>query len=113
MLAEARSNGIKLCGIGNSDSPKFPKIIRIAKANRDWALAIPVTLAKQPKNEKYVIFGGDFHSGNQVGKVGINVLLGIPSITPSTAATLPMTMATGAVAQNPNPNQSDFVWKTQ
>jgi hypothetical protein len=23
MLAEARSNGIKLCGIGNSDSPKF------------------------------------------------------------------------------------------
>ena len=116
MLATARKNGIKLCGIGDSDSAKFPKINRIAKANRDWALAIPATLATQPKNEKYVIFGGDVHSGNQSGKEGINVLLGVPSITPSTAThwpPLPMTMATGAVAQNPNPNQSDFIWKAQ
>ena len=116
MLATARKNGIKLCGIGDSDSAKFPKINRIAKANRDWALAIPATLATQPKNEKYVIFGGDVHSGNQSGKEGINVLFGVPSITPSTAThwpPLPMTMATGAVAQNPNPNQSDFIWKAQ
>jgi hypothetical protein len=68
MLAEARSNGIKLCGIGNSDSPKFPKIIRIAKANRDWALAIPVTLAKQPKNEKYVISAAIFIPEIRLGR---------------------------------------------
>ena len=114
MLATARKNGIKLCGIGDSDSAKFPnQCVRKRTGTGRWQF-----LQRWPYNPrmKKCDFRRHVHSGNQSGKEGINVLLGVPSITPSTAThwpPLPMTMATGAVAQNPNPNQSDFIWKAQ
>lgn len=127
MLAETRKNGIKLCGIDEeTDSRRLSPDDRLERANVHWAWAIRETLAKQPKNEKYVVFGGLGHSKNSSGNKGIEVLLGIPSITPYLASelkrdqalhkdspTIPMTMAKGAVTRNPHPDQSDFIWKAQ
>jgi len=124
MLAEARRIGIKLIGIDESYS--YEKEPVVEQSNPHWATVIRATLAKGPKNEKYVIFGGLGHSANYAENKGVNALLGIPSITPYTAddlaydqavrkgsPSLPMTMAPGTVAPNPKSNESDFIWKVR
>ncbi len=121
MLAEARNNGIKLYGIDEQGSGKLPQSSRTARANPHWAEVINNT---QPKRSgKYVIFGGAGHSANYPANKGVNVLLGIPSITPYTKgdayydrsvhgddASVLTKMPDGTVAPNPNPNESDFVY---
>lgn len=104
---------IRVVGINKEDPLKSPGS-QLEGRNLHWTAVVNQTMASQPSEAKYVLWGGLGHMGNYLFNKGVDALLGIPSIRfDYTGGTQlgDFGLNPGEIIYNPDPNQSDFVFQ--